>query len=78
MEHKLRLLDELVSQALDMLYLKDRHLILNRAINCTGKDEDHHVGERFIVFRFAHYLQNLMDESREFEEYSLDCEYNRN
>ena len=78
MEENLKMLDILVNQALDMLYEKDMHLIMNRAINSCGKDEIHHVGERSIVFRFAHYLQNLIDDSGDFQEYNLDCEYNRN
>ena len=30
------------------------------------------------MFRFAHYLQNLMDKSGQFNDLNLDCEYNRN
>lgn len=78
MEEELKVLDSLVNQALDMLYEKDMHLIMNRAVNSRGKDERHHVGERSIVFRFAHYLQNLIDGNGNFQEYNLDCEYNRN
>lgn len=74
----MKMLDRLVNQALDMLYEKDMHLIMNRAINSCGKDEIHHVGERSSVFRFAHYLQNLMDKTGQFEDFTLDCEYNRN
>ena len=73
MEEKLKMLDRLVNQALDMLYEKDMHLIMNRAINSYGKDKIHHVGERSIVFRFAHYLQNLMDKTGQFEDFTLDC-----
>ena len=78
LEAKVKLLDALVEKALDILYEKDMHLILNKALSKLGRDEEHHVGERSIVFRFAHYLQNLMDESGEFEDFNLDCEYNRN
>lgn len=78
MEEKLKVLDSLVNQALDMLYERDMHLITNRAVNSRGKDEQHHVGERSIVFRFAHYLLNLIDDNGGFAEYDLDCEYNRN
>ena len=78
MEETLKVLDDLVNQALDMLYEKDMHLIMNRAVNSCGKDDKHHVGERAIVFRFAHYLQNLIDDNGNFQEYDLDCEYNRN
>ena len=41
-------------------------------------DKKHHVGERAIVFRFAHYLQNFIDKEETFKSYNLDCEYNRN
>lgn len=78
MEEKLQVLDSLVNQALDMLYERDMHLIMNCAVNSRGKDEQHHVGERSIVFRFAHYLLNLIDDNGGFAEYDLDCEYNRN
>ena len=78
LDAKVKLLDELVEKALDLLYEKDMHLILNKALSKCGRDDEHHVGERSIVFRFAHYLQNLMDESGEFEDFNLDCEYNRN
>ena len=78
MEEKLKVLDNLINQALDMLYEKDMHLIMNCAEDTRGKDERHHVGERAIVFRFAHYLQNLIDDDGGFKEYNLDCEYNRN
>jgi len=78
MNKKLQILDDLINKALEMLYEKDYHLIMNKAINNQGWEEKHHVGERAIVFRFAHYLQNLMDETGEFTEYNLDCEYNRN
>ena len=78
MEEKLKVLDSLVNQALDMLYERDMHLITNHAVNSRGKDEQHHVGERSIVFRFAHYLLNLIDDNGGFAEYDLDCEYNRN
>ena len=37
-----------------------------------------HVGERAIVFRFAHYLQIEISEIHKYSMYNLDCEYNRN
>lgn len=77
-DDKLKLLDCLIHEALDMLYEKDMHLIMNRAVNDHGRDEKHHVGERSIVFRFAHYLQNLIDNQPALSGYDLDCEYNRN
>ena len=60
------------------LYTNDSHLIYNTPIaNKTDRD-NHHAGERSIVFRFAHYLQNLISDDIEFKDYNLDCEYNRN
>ena len=67
-----------VDLSLDTVYEKDLHLILNKAGTGAGKDEHHHVGERSIVFRFAHYLQNLLDKDDILSRYHLDCEYNRN
>ena len=56
LDAKVKLLDELVEKALDLLYEKDMHLILNKALSKCGRDDEHHVGERSIVFRFAHYF----------------------
>ena len=46
----------------------------------SDKNIYYHVSERAIVFRFAHYLQNIINEDSEklFIDYHLDCEYNRN
>ena len=71
-------LDELIEIALDRLYRQDDYLIYNRPNVRLSTKEHHHVGERTIVFRFAHYLQCLMDHSGCFSEYVVDCEYNRN
>ena len=60
MKDEIKQLTSFVKQALDMVYDKDYHLISNRAVNNIGRDEHHHVGERSIVFRFAHYLQNII------------------
>lgn len=62
----LELLDNAISAALDMLYENDVYLFSRE------------VHERTIVFRFGHYLQNIMDESADLKEYNLDFEYNRN
>lgn len=78
MTDEIKKLNVLISKALDMLYLKDEHLIVNRPLTNFGQDEIHHVGERAIVFRFAHYLQNLVEQDDIFSKYDLDCEYNRN
>ena len=71
-------LDELIEIALNRLYQEDHYLIYNRPNVRLSRNEHHHVGERTIVFRFAHYLQCLMDQSGRFSEYVIDCEYNRN
>lgn len=72
------ILKEHIDNAFHMLYSRDRHLIYNGAISDNGKDDKHHVGERAIVFRYAHYLQNLINEDPWLKKYDLDCEYNRN
>lgn len=66
MEKLLSLLDKLLDSALDKLYEKDSYLF------------EYDVHERTIVFRFGHYLQNLMDATGEFQDFHLDFEYNRN
>lgn len=66
MDKKLEIIEKLIVRALDLLYQKDSYLIKNG------------VHERSIVFRFAHYLQNLMDEADELKEFDLDLEYNKN
>ena len=66
MEKSLNLLDKLLDSALDELYKKDQYLL------------EHDVHEWTIVFRFGHYLQNLMDATGEFQDFNLDFEYNRN
>jgi hypothetical protein len=66
MESLLILLDELLECAFDELYKNDQYLL------------KHVVHERSIVFRFGHYLQNLMDGTGKFQGYDLDFEYNRN
>lgn len=67
----------LLKAALDMLYKHDRYLIDNSPYR-VERNGSHHVGERSIVFRLAHYMQNIMDKDEIFQNYVLDCEYNRN
>ena len=67
-----------INEAFRLLYQNDIHLIYNGPFEDKKIDINHHVGERSIVFRFAHYLQNLIIEDDELKEYNLDCEYNRN
>lgn len=69
---------DLINRALDMLYSKDSHLMRYEPENCDIENGSHHVGERAIVFRLAHYMENLMREDVCFENLDLDCEYNRN
>ena len=63
--------------ALQQLYINDRYLI-NHEPSVHERNGAHYVGERAIVFRFAHYLQNLISEDKDFCLLNLDCEYNRN
>lgn len=58
-------LNQLINKALDKLYKEDKYLI------------DKHLHEQCIVFRFALYFYNMIQES-EFKDYDLDIEYNRN
>lgn len=67
----------LINCALDRLYENDIYLVNNKPF-LRKKNGNHHVGERSIVFRLAHYMQNIMDSIPVFENYVLDCEYNRN
>ena len=67
-----------IEEAFRLLCENDSYLIYNWAFSDEKRDTKHHVGERYIVFRFAHYLQNLIIEEDELKEFNLDCEYNRN
>lgn len=66
MNQQLAVLEKLIESALNQLYQEDIYLINNG------------VHERSIVFRFAHYLQNQMDNTPALKEYNLDFEYNKN
>jgi hypothetical protein len=70
-------IEELIKLALDQLYERDRYLVDNRPF-LKERNGNHHVGERSIVFRLAHYMQNYMDSNPKYNDYVLDCEYNRN
>lgn len=71
-----------VEFAFKKLYLHDIYLINNAPLKEYKSDEKqlgkHYVGERAIVFRFAHYLQSEISGSKKYYHYDLDCEYNRN
>ena len=71
-----------VNKALDCLYEKDFHLIKYPALPINNNEfksnKWFHVGERSIVFRFAHYLDNLISDDEDLRQLNVDCEYNRN
>ena len=71
-------LDLLISRSLEFLYKNDEYLIIHKPVRVDDKRDKNHVGERAIMFRFAHYMQMLMYMDPFFSKYSLDCEYNRN
>ena len=84
MDNDLRQLEEVVLEALRLVYKNDKHLIqyhCNYDIK-TGRTKpskkEYHVNERSIVFRCGFYLQTLLSERKLYNEYNLDCEYNRN
>ena len=66
----------LLGEALDQFYEKDSCLV-DMVADVKQDNGSHHVGERAIVFRLAHYMQNIMDKTSVFKGYVLDCEYNR-
>ena len=73
-----------IKDAFIELYDKDKDLINNIPANIeielkdkSGNEGKYYVGERSIVFRFAHYLQNYLYNT-DYQKYHLDCEYNRN
>ena len=69
-----------IKESLIDLYEHDNYLIwINRPKHRDrNRHQEDHVGERAIVFRFGHYLQNRLDLDHDFRGYNLDCEYNRN
>lgn len=71
-------IEKYLKNALDELYNNDQFLICNQPCRSNQPDVHHHVGERAIVFRLAHYLSNDIERDSEFANYNLDCEYNRN
>lgn len=68
----------LINSSLEELYKKDHYLIDNSPMDWDDKDGKHYVGERAIVFRFAHYLLSNIEKMGVDPDLSLDCEYNRN
>ena len=69
---------EYVQKALDTVYDKDLHLIKNRPLTNKKYAPEEHLSERSIVFRFSHYLLNMLENDSRFASYDLDCDYNRN
>ena len=65
-----------LKEAVYRLYTKDGYLIKNGP--ASPKCSDNHVCERACLFRFAHYLQNILDEKEVLRNLVVDCEYNRN
>ena len=55
----------LINLALDDLYQKDQYLL------------DVKANERNIVFHFGRYFINRLENTSSFNEYNVDCEYNR-
>lgn len=71
-------LEVLIYRSLEFLFKNDQYLISHKPVNTDNRADKNHVGERAIMFRFAHYMQMLMYMDPFFSKYSLDCEYNRN
>ena len=66
--------ENMIKLALDKLYNDDSYLF---NIDTSSKIKKH-VGERAIVFRFGLYFQQELDKYEFFNDFKLDCEYNRN
>ena len=68
----------MVKDALNQLYHDDSYLIYHDLpVKRNGNETN--VGERTVVFRFAHYFCNLIESTESvYREYTVDCEYNRN
>ena len=77
MEVKKEQIEKLLNKALKRFYKKDSYLV-DMVPGVKQDNGGYHVGECAIVFRLAHYMQNIMDKTPVFKGYVLDCEYNRN
>ena len=66
-------IERMLRNALNSLYQNDKYLICHQNDN----DEDTHLCERCIAFRFGIYFQAQLNESDKYKDYNLDCEYNR-
>lgn len=68
-----------ICNSFNLLYENDHYLIEHEPSDCKNKvDNNHHVGERTVVFRFAYYLQKTLEDNHLFQDLFVDCEYNRN
>lgn len=70
------ILNKLLNDAISDLYKLDSYLIIHSDISGNGA-ENIHSSERSIVTKYETYLQNRIKNSI-FENYNIDCEYNRN
>lgn len=75
-KNKKDILNKLLNDAIFDLYEFDLYLI--RHMEKSGNEtENIHLSERSIVFRYGLYLQDRITKTI-FENYNIDCEYNRN
>ena len=74
MDFENSIIKDYVEKALKKLYAQDSYLIVNHP---SGNQQDCHVSERGIVFRFGIYFQELIS-TTPLNEFNLDVEYNRN
>lgn len=65
-------LESCIKNALDDLYENDEYLIYREG----STEIEKHSGERSIMFWFAKYFE--LNTRKIFDEYNVDCEYNRN
>ena len=77
------LIEDLINESLGLLYKNDKYLLDIDAENIPAvrNDDEKHVGERAAMFRFAYYMQSLVNDYNKyslFRNYNFDCEYNRN
>ena len=75
-KNKKTVLDEVLYGAMHDLYEFDLYLIRHMEKSGNGA-ENIHSSERSIVTKYGTYLQNRIKNSI-FENYNIDCEYNRN
>ncbi len=77
------LIEDLINESLGLLYKNDKYLLDIDAENIPAvrNDDEKHVGERAAMFRFAYYMQSLVNDYNDYSllrNYNFDCEYNRN